>query len=143
VKLKEHRLLLYDPGHERYWFKTVVAVVLILLHCGCNSPFIQRYGIHQFGITVNSATGIEFDLLAVKYFLNHQFFSMKILFLAMTIALFASCNNSSNSDSEMSDSVVTTPGEGDMSTTPLPDTTQPNRNDTSTFEGAANDSIGK
>ncbi|MCH5686643.1 hypothetical protein LWM68_21705 [Niabella sp. W65] len=78
---------------------------------------------------------------------------MKILLLAMTLALFASCNNSSNQDAETSDTTMvtpgsgdmntTTPGSGDMNTTPGTDTTQSSGRDTSTFEGAANDSIGK
>lgn len=76
---------------------------------------------------------------------------MKILFLAMSLAFFASCNNGANQDAETSDTTMspgtgdmntTTPGAGDMSTTPGTDTTR-SSGDTSTFEGAANDSIGK
>ncbi|MCH5719781.1 hypothetical protein [Niabella hibiscisoli] len=67
---------------------------------------------------------------------------MKILFLAMALAVFASCNNSADKDAEVSDTTLVTPN-SDMSTAPLPDTTQSSIGDTSTFEGAANDSIGK
>ncbi len=77
---------------------------------------------------------------------------MKILFLAMTLAFFASCNNSSNEDSDMSDTTSvntgtedlnsTTPAGGDVNTGITTDTSGM-RGDTSSFEGAANDSIGK
>lgn len=78
---------------------------------------------------------------------------MKILFLALSIAFLASCNNEGNQDADMADSTTmspgngdmntTTPGAGDMSTTPGTDTTQGSGRDTSTFEGAANDSLGR
>lgn len=77
---------------------------------------------------------------------------MKILFLAMSLAFFASCNNGADQDAETADTTTmspgsgdlntTTPGAGDMNTTPGTDTTQ-SASDTSTFEGAANDSIGR
>ena len=78
---------------------------------------------------------------------------MKILFLALSLAFLASCNNESNQDAEPGDTTTmspgssdmntTTPGAGDMSTTPGMDTTQSSGRDTSTFEGAANDSLGR
>lgn len=78
---------------------------------------------------------------------------MKILFLAVTLAFFASCNNSSDQDADMADTTVvtpgsdgmntTTPGSSDMGTGVGSDTTQSYGRDTSTFEGAANDSLGR
>ncbi len=78
---------------------------------------------------------------------------MKILFLALSLAFLASCNNEGNQDAEMSDTTTMSPGSGDMNTTapgagemnttPGMDTSRSSAGDTSTFEGAANDSIGR
>lgn len=68
---------------------------------------------------------------------------MKILFLAMTLALFASCNNSADQDNDMSDTTTLGPTKSDMNIDMGTDTTQSSIGDTSTFEGAANDSVGK
>lgn len=69
---------------------------------------------------------------------------MKIVTLFLAAALLASCNNSADPDDDLQDTTtVTDPGMGSGETMPMPDSTQNGLNDTSTYEGAANDSLGR